>query len=272
MEPYNEKIKREFDEWKNREPGTIEKISGFVGKPVEMVIQPFIEKIGPLLEDVLKNSNKYIAEAIQNSHEPPIDITKFTPDEFVEWHKKADSDSDTLIKAGITALSAEGAVGGFLGFNALLAEVPVSFGTIIAFANKIAVTYHLDVSNEATQVEILKAITAGSSSTIESKTEATSTFSISNIIIQKTSWGSIASGNLYGANSVILTVRQLLKTLGIGISKRKATQFLPGLGAVTGGVINGAWANESLNGVREYCRYTVTQKYFEFYTEPSANS
>ena len=75
MEPYIEKVKNDFESWKVREPGTIEKISGFVGKPVEVVIQPFIEKISPLLEDVLKNSNKYIAEAIVNSHEEIKDIT-----------------------------------------------------------------------------------------------------------------------------------------------------------------------------------------------------
>jgi len=267
MEAYNEKINREFEEWKSREPGTIEKVSGFVGKPVEVVIQPFIEKIGPLLEDVLKNSNKFISEAVQNNHEEMKDVTKFTPDEFVEWHKSADEATDSLVKAGIATLSAEGAVGGFLGFNALLAEVPVSFGTILAFANKIAATYHLDITNEDTQVEILKAITAGSSSSLDAKNETTSTFTTSNIIIQKASWGSIAKGDMYTANAVVQVVRQILKALGISISRRKATQFLPGLGAITGGVINGAWANEALNAVREYSRYSVSLKYFDFYKE-----
>lgn len=263
MEPYIEKVRSDFEEWKVREPGTIEKISGFVGKPVEMVIQPFIEKVSPLLEDVLKNSNKYIAEAIANSQEEIKDITKFTPDDFIVWHKKADEDADNIIKAGIATLSAEGAVGGFLGFNALLAEVPLSFGTILAFANKIAATYHIDIVDENTQVEILKAITAGSSSSMDIKAESTSSFSVSNILIQKASWGSIANGKLYASNGALLVVRQILKSLGVGISKRKAAQFLPGLGAVTGGVINGAWANESLNAVKEYCRYSVAQKYFE---------
>jgi hypothetical protein len=272
MEPYIEKVKNDFESWKVREPGTIEKISGFVGKPVEVVIQPFIEKISPLLEDVLKNSNKYIAEAIVNSHEEIKDITKFAPDDFIEWHKKADEDSDTLIKAGIATLSAEGAVGGFLGFNALLAEVPVSFGTILAFANKIAATYHIDITNEDTQIEILKAITAGSSSSLENKNESTSTFSISNIVIQKVSWGSIASEKIYAGTSALIVIKQILKTLGIGISRRKAAQFLPGLGAVTGGLINGGWANESLSAVKEYCRYTVAQKYFEVFYENSSEN
>jgi hypothetical protein len=150
-------------------------------------------------------------------------------------------------------------VGGFLGFNALLAEVPVSFGTILAFANKIAATYHIDITNEDTQIEILKAITAGSSSSLEIKNESTSTFSLSNIVIQKVSWGSLASGKIYAGNSALIVVKQILKTLGVGISRRKAAQFLPGLGAVTGGLINGGWANESLNAVKEYCRYTVDQ-------------
>lgn len=266
MEPYNEKVKREFEEWKNREPGTIEKVSGFVGKPMEVILQPFIDKVGPLLEDALKHTNQYIAEAIQANHEELVDVTKFTPDEFVEWHKASDEKTDTLIKAGIAALSTEGAVGGFLGFSTILAEVPISFGTILAFANKIAATYHMDITKEETQVEILKAITAGSSDNSELKQTAVSGFTASNIIIQKAAWTSFARGSVYTSGSMIQITREVLKVLGLGISRRKATQFIPGLGAVTGGIINGAWASESLGAVREYCRYAITQKYFETYT------
>lgn len=266
MEPYNEKIKREFEEWKNREPGTIEKVSGFVGKPMEVIIQPFVEKVGPLLEDALKNTNKYIAEAIQANHEELMDVAKFTPDEFVEWHRATDEGTNTLVKAGIAALSTEGAVGGFLGFSAILAEVPISFGTILAFANKIAASYHMDITKEETQIEILKAITAGSSDSAELKQNAVSGFSVSSIIVQKAAWSSFARGTAYTSGSMIQITREVLKVLGLGISRRKATQFIPGLGAVTGGVINGAWAAESLGAVREYCRYAITQKYFESFT------
>lgn len=263
MEPYYEKVTREFDEWKNREPGTIEKVSGFVGKPMEVVLQPFVEKVGPLLEDALKHTNRYIAEAIQSNQEEIIDITKFTPDEFVNWHQKADEYSGKLHKAGIAALSTSGAVGGFLGFGTILAEVPISFGTILAFANKIAATYNIDITQEESQVEILKAITVGSSDDNGMKQESVSGLSVSNVIIRKASWTSFARGSAYTAGSLAHITTKFLKLLGLGISRRKAAQFIPGLGAVTGGVINGAWADESLGAVREYCRYSVTKRYFE---------
>lgn len=263
MNKFQKQIESEFNEWKNASPNLIQRGMGIIGKPIAFILNPIIKKITPLLEGVLKGTNSLVVKVLHSNSSDLIDISTMSEAEFIDWLQQRDSIAQNWIIGGVSALVAEGGTGGFFGFAAVAAEIPISFASLLTFANKIALTYNLDISKEDVQIEVFKAITAGSATNVENKLEAISTFTAMATIVQKTTWKAMEQlpGNSLGG--FIHAIRGLLQKLGINLTKRKAAQLIPGLGAVTGAAINGAWATDSLKAVKQYSRYLVTNSYYK---------
>lgn len=251
----------EYDKWKNTPPNMIQRGVGTLFLPVEFVLSPFIAKAAPLFEGVIRGANSFVSEAVTKFSGEVYDITSLSNSEFEDWFRSADNTAKKYVTGGIGVLTAEGAGTGLGGFALLAADIPASFGLILGFANKIAITYQLDVTSEAVQVEILKAITAGSETNLKGKIESIMTLRYASNIICKQTWKAMNKAPKGSVAGVIAAVRGLLKKLGINVTKRKAGQLIPVIGAVTGGVINGAWASDSLEAVRQYCRMSVIKHY-----------
>jgi len=255
-------VLNEFDIWKNLPPNIIQRGTGFIFKPVGFILKPFIKKIAPLLEGVVKGANQYISEVIQKWTGEIIDIYDLNDHEFEEWLHERDKVAKNWANGGIAAMIAEGAGTGLGGFALLAADIPASFGLIIGFSNKISLSYQLDITNEEVQVEILKAIAVGSETSLDGKITAVSTMKSVSNIIEKTTWKAMADAPAQSLPKLIINIRTFLQKLGINITKRKAGQLLPIIGAVSGGVINGSWAADSLEAVRQLSRLSVVESYY----------
>jgi hypothetical protein len=250
----------DFDEWKKKEPHTIQRYTSFIGKPAEWLLDPIIDKLHPLLEEALKYSNEKISALLSAYEKENINPLYLNEIEFFEWIKSKDKEVDQLIKIGISSIATEGTASGLAGVAGLLTDIPISFGLILFFSNKISLSYNLNILDSKIRIEMLKAISAASTGSLEIKKSIISTFETPNEAISKETWKTInkSTDNLH---STILVARSILNTLGVNISKRKVVQFLPGLGAITGGVINGLWANESLQAIKVYSRYLLVKEY-----------
>jgi hypothetical protein len=255
-------VKKEFEKWANTPPNAVQRGIGFVFKPVEFLIKPFCTAAAPLLEGVLKGANNFIADALQKRSGEVENITSLSEDEFTKWLKNADITAKNWVTGGIAALTAEGAGTGLGGFALLAADIPASFGLILGFANKIALTYQLDITEEDVQVEILKAISAGSETSMEGKLSSTSTMRAVSNIITKQTWKSMEKAPVKSLPKLIITIRSLLKKLGINITKRKAGQLIPAIGAISGAVINGSWGADALEAVRQCARVSIVESYY----------
>lgn len=134
----------------------------------------------------------------------------------------------------------------------------------MSFANKIALEYQLDITDEDVQIEILKAISVGSATTTNEKLKLLTTFKVTGNIISKNTWKAMSKAETHTHQGIIFAIRQLLKSLGINITKRKATQLIPVLGAISGGIINGSWAQDALLAVKQHARKITIQNYRAF--------
>jgi len=262
MREFHKQINDEFQSWKNTPPNIIQRGLGVVGKPLNFILEPIIKKITPLLEGILKKSNSFIADSLNSVSVESVDIHSLNENQFKSWLTERDSSAQKWLIGGVAALSAEGGAGGFLGFTAVAIEIPTSFATLITFANKIALTYALDITDEKLQMEILKAITAGSATNIDSKIEAIGTFTFAAALVSKTTWKAMSQMSPQSIGGSIHAIRALLHKLGINVTKRKATQLIPGIGALTGLTINASWATDSLNAVKQYSRYIIVNSYY----------
>ncbi len=244
-------------------PNVIQRGTGFITKPIEFLLKPFINKATPLFEGVFKGSNNFIASALKKRTGNIIDIQELKEEDFETWIKEQDVKAKNYVTAGIGALSAEGGATGLGGFALLAIDIPASFGLILGFANQIALTYQLDITEENVQIEILKAISAGSETTLEGKTSAIATLKVASNIINKQTWKSMGQATKGSLPNIIFAIRAFLKKLGVNVTKRKAAQLIPVLGAVSGAVINGSWSSDALEAVRQYSRKNISDNYYE---------
>lgn len=262
MNKFHSLVIKDYENWKSTPPNVIQHVFGYAAKPVEFLLKPFIKKIAPLLEGVLKGLNNYIAQAIDSWSGKIVNVNSLTEKEFEEWVKKADKKSRNLATAGIASLTVEGGGFGFGGIVLLAADIPASFGLVMGFSNKIALTYQLDITNEEVQIELLRAISAGSETTISGKVESASTLKVVTEIITKQTWKSMEEAPVKALPKIISVIRSLLKQMGVNITKRKALQLIPVAGAVAGGVINGSWGADVFEAVRQYSRLSIVEAYY----------
>ncbi|MCB1143472.1 MAG: EcsC family protein, partial [Leptospiraceae bacterium] len=181
----------DYDEWKKKEPSVAQKITSMIARPAEWLINPIIDKIHPILEETLKKSNAKIADIIHTTADELENPLEMKEEDFLKWMETQDESVDRWITGGIASISAEGTASGFIGLAGLLTEIPISFGTILFFANKIAFQYYLNITDEQTNLEVLKAISAGSAASLESKKDCISGFESTSSTLHKDTWKSL---------------------------------------------------------------------------------
>lgn len=265
MSTYLAEVEEEFEKWKKSPPNIVQAGTGFITRPVEFLLRPFIDKIALLLENSIMSINDYLSKAIINLSKKDteifIDVESISEKDFEEWLMEKDKTTKHLVAGGVSALTVEGAGTGLGGFALIAVDIPASFGLILTFANMIALTYELDIYDEVIQEEIIKAITVGSETTIEGKIQAMATLRIALKTIKTTTWKAMAKAPAKSMPGLIAAIRAFLKKMGINLTKRKATQLIPGFGAIAGALINGSWGLDSLEAVRQISRNIIIQAY-----------
>ncbi len=255
-------IRLQFYNWKITPPNMIQRGVGFLTSPAGLLVKPLIKTATPLLESVLKNSNKYIADAIYSFSNNVTDLNALPEEEFILWLNDADKSAKKWVKTGIATLAAEGASTGIGGFAMLAVDIPASFGIILAYSNKIALSYQIDITTKESGLEILRAISAGSETTINGKINSVAQMKVISNILTRSTWKSIEKAPINSIPGMMVMVRNILKKLGINVSERKAAQLIPVISAVSGGAINAAWASDALEAVRQYSRMSVVEAYY----------
>jgi len=261
MSKLQETIELEYAEWEKILPNVVNRGLGFVSKPLEIVLKPIMGKVAPLLEGVVGKTNEYIADAVKYVSDDLPDIENMDEKSFEEWFERADKSASNWKTAGIAAMAAEGGGTGAGGIALLLVDIPAAFGLILGFSNKIALTYGLPIKTIEVQEAILLSIGAGSANNLKEKAAAILALKQAEKTLQM-SWKRIylqAADNI-SARAIVL-LRDFLQKLGIKITKRKAAQIIPAVGALTGAAINGAWAADALEAVRQFSRKKIIQIY-----------
>lgn len=231
--------------WKAEEPSVVSQAVGTVLTPVSWLIN----KVVPVaaIQGLLDLSSS-AAEWLTDTG----DLTRDAGVDTVAQLKKLDlarSDAlaDEVHNWAIGLASAEGAATGAAGIFGIAADIPAVLVLALRTIHKIGACYGFEIKTKEDKDFILGILSASSANEMAEKTAALTTLRVVQVSIAKTTWKKMAeraATDRLGKEAGVIAIRALAKQLGINLTKRKALQAIPAIGAIVGGSVNGWYLKE----------------------------
>jgi hypothetical protein len=245
MTPYEYNEYEQIIKWQNEEPSVVSQTINGVLKPVSWLIGKIVPPKaiqGALtafdgLAELLTDSNDIKRDGgVDNVEELRIKDLQLSDKLANEVHNWAN---------GIAAV--EGAGTGVLGLPGLIADIPSLITMSLRVIHKIGLCYGYDCITQTDKQFVYSILSAAGSNSVKEKAASISNLQAINKIIAGETWKKMAektTENKFGIEALILAIKQLAKQLGINITKRKALQAIPIIGAGVGAALNVAFIND----------------------------
>lgn len=245
MNEYESKQSQEIEKWKKEEPSVISNITGVLMKPVTWLVEAVVPQ--KAIEGALQASD-HLAEALTDKDDIVRDGNVSSIEELqTKDLKLSDNLANTVHNWAVGIAGAEGAAAGAAGLAGLIVDIPTLITMSLRVIHKIALCYGFEVKTKEDHDRVFAIMSAAGSNTAAEKTAAVAVLTHLNVMIAKSTWKSLAqkaAANKYGKEAAILGIKQLAKQLGINITKRKAAQAVPVIGAGVGAAMNIAFIND----------------------------
>ena len=245
MTPYEYNEYEQIIKWQNEEPSVVSQTINGVLKPVSWLIGKIVPPKaiqGALtafdgLAELLTDSNDIKRDGgVDNVEELRIKDLQLSDKLANEVHNWAN---------GIAAV--EGAGTGTLGLPGLIADIPSLITMSLRVIHKIGLCYGYDCITQTDKQFVYSILSAAGSNSVKEKAASISNLQAINKIIAGETWKKMAekaTENKFGIEALILAIKQLAKQLGINITRRKALQAIPIIGAGVGAALNIAFIND----------------------------
>lgn len=245
MDNYEQQQYQKIVEWKNQAPSVGSQTVGFVLKPVTWVVNKVIPS--KAIEGVLVACNG-MAEFITDSNDIIRDaqVSKISDLKTKDLHL-SDQLANEVHNWAIGVAAVEGAAAGASGIVGLIADVPALITMSFRVVHKIGLCYGFECKTEADKQFVMGVLSAAGANTLSEKAASVAVLQKINVMITKTTWKKLAekaATNKYGIEAAIIKIKSVAKQLGINITKRKAAQAIPIIGAGVGAAINTAFLND----------------------------
>lgn len=128
----------------------------------------------------------------------------------------------------------------------MVADIPAIIILAFRTINKIGLCYRFENKTEADNQIVLSILSASGANSVAEKQAALLKLKQIQVIIAKTTWKKMTTNafqNQLSKEAVILAIKSLAKQLGINLTKRKALQAIPIIGAAVGASVNGSYIN-----------------------------
>ena len=245
MTPYEYNEYEQIIKWQNEEPSVVSQTINGVLKPVSWLIGKIVPPKaiqGALtafdgMAELLTDSNDIKRDGgVDNVEELRIKDLQLSDKLANEVHNWAN---------GIAAV--EGAGTGTLGLPGLIADIPSLITMSLRVIHKIGLCYGYDCITQTDKQFVYSILSAAGSNSVKEKAASISTLQAINKTIAGVTWKKMAekaTENKFGIEALILAIKQLAKQLGINITRRKALQAIPIIGAGVGAALNIAFIND----------------------------
>lgn len=255
---YIDRAKEEVRLWEGAKPGFLGKAASLVVAPAEKAAEKMTpvkiqEAIGRAIEGSLsflaKQSPRTInttkirakvskrAESLEGGSSPSLAHCLQAADEQArhswKWH--------------VALAASEGGATGVAGFAGLAADIPALFGILVRQIQEIATCYGYDVDAPEEREYLLHILRTGFASNVKLKVEFLVSLKQFEQVLLHVAWKKMANdlaAKHLGKTSLLAAVHQFARTLGVQITKRKALQMIPVIGALVGASLNGTLAND----------------------------
>lgn len=248
----------EIKAWETEKPGFLNQVGDFILRPAEkaaaaMIPASVTEAVGKAVEGCLsalatQTAKTVQKDAIRASVEKATDYRKEGEcPSLSEQLESADEEARRIWDRHIGYAIAEGGVTGIPGLPGLVVDIPALLGILIREIQSIACCYGYDPAKESEREYLLHILQTGTATSIGDKAAFVISLKEFEQILLRVAWkhmaGELATKQI-SKQSLLAAIRQSAKTLGIQITKRKALQTIPVIGALIGASFNGMIAND----------------------------
>ena len=231
--------------WKNETPDVISRAVGFLTYPATRVIQKAIPDIAiQLIFDAANFLANEIADTGRIVKAAAVcQISDLKNKDF----KLSDELANNIHNRAIGLAVAQGGAAGAAGIVGLAVDIPAIIMLALRTIHKIGLCYGYECHSEMDKNFALGILSASGSNSMSEKIEALATLRSIEITIAKQKRKALAenaAGRQPSKEGGIIAIKNLAKQLGINITKRKAMQAIPFIGAAVGASVNGWYVKD----------------------------
>ncbi|HGM5044720.1 TPA: EcsC family protein [Stenotrophomonas maltophilia] len=241
LTPYEQQQWKAIVEWKNEEPSVISQTAGKALAPVSWLIGKVVPEAA--MRGILDLSSS-AAEWLTDTGDLTRDAGVSSLNELKTLGlQRSDELADEVHNWAIGIAGAEGAATGAAGIFGIAADIPMVLVLALRTIHKIGACYGFEAKSKEDKDFMLAILSASSANEMAEKTAALTTLRMVQVSIAKTTWKKLAekaATDRFSKEAGVIAVKTLAKQLGINMTKRKALQAIPAIGAVVGGSVN-AW-------------------------------
>lgn len=259
---YEKQVVEDILKWEQKEPSVSGKICDYLSSQLPDSVKNAADSLVP---------EKVIAGALRGA-DALADYLTDTKDiirdgrvgSIKELQKKSIEVSDVLSYSvenwALGIATVEGGGTGLAGAPG----IPVDIAFVVPFAirtiRKIALCYGFELKGRKGHEEVLAVLSVSGSNTVAEKQVALKQLTEILVMVQKTTWKNIgekAAQDVASKEALVMAIKAAAKTLGINLTKRKALQIIPLLGAVVGAAMNASFISD----VNDAAVYTFQKKW-----------
>ncbi|RBW66123.1 EcsC family protein [Vibrionales bacterium C3R12] len=245
LTPYEKKQIKLVRDWKLEEPSVISKGIGFVLSPLTWLVNQVVPTAA--IKGILDFSST-AAEWLTDTNDILRDakVTAITDLKYKDL-ELSDDLANEIHNWAIGIATAEGAGTGAAGVAGIAVDIPAIITLALRTIHKIGICYGFEVKTKEDREFVLAILSASGANDMSEKVAALTTLRTIEVNITKQTWKKMAqkaAEDKMCQEAAIMSIKTLAKQLGINLTKRKALQAIPAIGAVVGGSVNGWYIKE----------------------------
>lgn len=232
-------------DWKADEPSVVSKAFGVALSPVAWIVNKVIpvSAIQGALDlsssaaswltdtkDVLRDAG---VSSVADLRKHDLEVSDCLADEVHNW--------------AIGLATVEGGATGATGVFGMALDIPAIVVLALRTIHKVGVCYGFEVKTKQDREFVLGILAVSGANEMGEKLAALGTLRAVEVSVMKQTWkhlGQVAATQKMGREAGIMGIKALARQLGINLTKRKALQSIPVIGAVVGASVNGWYIKE----------------------------
>jgi uncharacterized protein (DUF697 family) len=236
---YEKRQSHEIQSWKYEKPGVVSEFMGSLFKPLSRLFD------NALPTNTIQNA----IESCNGASKSLIDVEAFKKEanisEISELRSRPLPELDMLANEvhnwAIGIASAEGAATGAAGLAGMALDIPAIITLSFRTINKIALCYGFENNSDEENQIVLSILSVAGANSVTEKEQALAALEdmVANNPHKK------LAGKTLENEAAKLIITTLTKQLGINLTKRKALQAVPVIGAAVGASVNGYFIKDT---------------------------
>jgi len=230
-----------IEQWKKESPGMANHLTSTVLKPVTWIAEKIIPQsaikgaldfanlVGKLLADESDLKRDACVRSISELKQKDLALSDRLANKVHNW--------------GIGMAGGEGGLTGAAGAIGIAADVPAIITLALRTIHKIGLCYGYEAKTKGDQEFIFGIMSASGANSIQEKQAALALLRKIQIHVMNNTFDQLVKEQ-FGGQTTLITTKVLANQLGINLTKRKALQVIPALGALVGASVNGWYIKE----------------------------